>query len=132
MRTSYDMSIIRGYSKRDIPVIDYLTFMGVFTGIFAAALAALPQKRRREIAALDFQDLMLLGAATHKLSRIISRDRITSAVRAPFTKLDGPAGRGEVDEEPRGTGPQRAIGELLTCPYCLGPWVGSGLTYLRL
>jgi len=24
---------------------------------------------------------------------------------------------------------QRAIGDLLTCPYCLGPWVATALTF---
>ena len=37
----------------------------------------------------------------------------------------GPAGRGEVDETPRGSGMQRAVGELVVCPYCLAQWVGA-------
>ena len=56
----------------------------------------------------------------------ISKDRITSFVRAPFTEFEGRAGHGEVDEKPRGRGLRRSFGELLTCPYCLAQWVTAG------
>lgn len=72
--------------------------------------------------------MLIIGIATHKLSRLIAKDRVTSFLRAPFTRYQGPAGQGEVDEEPRGTGLRRATGELLVCPYCLGQWVGASLT----
>jgi hypothetical protein len=72
--------------------------------------------------------------ATYKLSRLISKDRITSFLRAPFTRFQAESDRpGEVLEQPRGSGLRRAVGELLVCPYCLGQWVGTGFlaTYLR-
>ena len=28
----------------------------------------------------------------------------------------------------RGHGPRRAIGQLLTCPYCIGMWIAGALT----
>jgi len=45
-------------------------------------------------------DLALLGIATHKLSRIIAKDRITGILRAPFVNYIRSAGAGEVEEEP--------------------------------
>jgi hypothetical protein len=30
-----------------------------------------------------------------------------------------------VSEEPRGHGLRRAVGELITCPYCIGLWVSA-------
>jgi hypothetical protein len=74
------------------------------------------------------KDLVILGAATHKLSRLISKDKVMSFARAPFQRRERDAASGEVTEEPRGTGPQRAIGELLGCPYCLGLWISAGLS----
>jgi uncharacterized protein DUF1360 len=71
-------------------------------------------------------DLLLLTVATHKAARVITRDRATSTVRAPFTQFQDDAGPGEVDERARGRGLRRAIGELLVCPYCLDLWVASG------
>ena len=43
----------------------------------------------------------------------------------PFTELEGPGGPAELEERARGTGARRAVGELLTCPYCLSLWVVS-------
>jgi hypothetical protein len=59
---------------------------------------------------------------------MVTRDRVTSAVRAPFTRFQDDAGPGEVNEAARGRGLRRAIGELLVCPYCLGMWVSAALT----
>ena len=58
----------------------------------------------------------------------MTKKKITAPIRAPFTeyqgKGDAPA---EVDERPRGRGLQAAVGELLTCPYCLGLWMASAM-----
>jgi hypothetical protein len=74
-------------------------------------------------------DLIVLGIATHKLSRIISKSRITGALRSPFVHYVCSCGAGEVEEEPRGRGLQRAIGELISCPYCMGPWSAAALGF---
>ena len=66
------------------------------------------------------------GVATHKLSRLISKDRITAFARAPFTEFQEPGGPAEVEERARGDGWRRTIGELLVCPYCLGMWISGG------
>ena len=71
-------------------------------------------------------DLALLGVATHKTSRLLSKDKVTAPLRRPFARYEGPAGPGEVEEAPRGGGVRAAIGELLVCPYCLGQWVATG------
>jgi hypothetical protein len=75
-----------------------------------------------------------MSIATYKVSRLIAKDRITSFLRAPFTRYKGESERpSEVSEEARGRGLRRAVGELLVCPYCLGQWVGTGFlaVYLR-
>jgi hypothetical protein len=52
---------------------------------------------------------------------------VTSVLRAPFTRFKEDTGYGEVSEEARGRGAQRAIGELLTCQYCIAQWVAAGM-----
>ena len=108
------------------------------TLVFNGSVAALAVAQRRSGRPLPERfpagDLVLLSVGTYKLSRLIAKDRITSFVRAPFTRFKGESDRpGEVSEEPRGEGLRQAIGELLVCPYCLGQWVGTGFlaTYLR-
>ena len=34
-----------------------------------------------------------------------------------------------MNERPRGEGMQRAVGELLCCPFCLGAWVAAFFAY---
>jgi len=72
-------------------------------------------------------DLILAGVATHKISRVIAKDRVTTPLRAPFTEFQEEGGPAEVEEIPRGSGMRRAIGELLVCPFCMGQWVATGL-----
>ena len=112
----------------------HVVLMLVFNGSVAAFAIAYRRSGRKLPDRVPAGDLALMSIATYKLSRLIAKDRITSFVRAPFTRFQGESERpGEVNEEPRGEGLQHAIGELLVCPYCLGQWVGTGLlaTYLR-
>jgi hypothetical protein len=99
----------------------YLTSVAVLTG-FAKGQGRLKRK-------FGLLDLALLGIATHKLSRIIAKDRITSILRAPFVSYIRGAGAGEVEEEPRGRGFQRGIGHLISCPYCTAPWSATALAF---
>jgi hypothetical protein len=72
------------------------------------------------------RDLVLGGVATHKFSRLLARGSVTSPVRAPFTEFAGAAGAAEHHESARGDhGVRHTIGELITCPFCLGVWVGT-------
>jgi hypothetical protein len=105
---------------------------GVLLGAFltlATAFARWFQTSGRELPErMEPHDLLLTTVAGHRMARMIARDRVTSVLRAPFTRFQGDAGPGEVNEAPRGGGLRRAIGELLVCPYCLGLWVSAGLT----
>jgi hypothetical protein len=101
-------------------------FTGVFNGAFGAALAAAGRSGRLP-ERIDAGDVVLVGVASHKLSRVIAKDKITSFVRAPFTEYQAPGGPGEVEERARGEGLRKAVGELLICPYCLGLWLSGGM-----
>ena len=47
-------------------------------------------------------DVVLLGVATHKYSRVLTKDRVTSGLRAPFVRYRHDAGPSEVEEAARG------------------------------
>jgi Protein of unknown function (DUF1360) len=105
------------------PLRSYAVAMAIFNGLFAAALA-LARRRGRELPERpDLGDLVLVGVASYKLSRLIAKDKVTSPLRAPFTELEGSGGPAELEEAARGSGARRVVGELLICPYCLGLWV---------
>ncbi len=115
----------REYAAREpIPLSGYVASMAIFTAGLGGALVWMTRQRR---ALSPLRDVALLGAATHKLSRIVSKDFVTAPVRAPFTRRAGSEGAGEVHDEARGGVLRRAVGHLLTCPYCLGPWIATGL-----
>jgi hypothetical protein len=105
------------------PLLAYAAAMAIFNALFAAGLV-LARKRGRELPEKPaLGDIVLIAVASHKLSRLIGKDKVTSPLRAPFTELEGSGGPGELEEASRGTGARKAIGELLICPYCLGLWV---------
>ena len=105
---------------------EYATLLGVFV-TSAAVLTGIAVQQERLPKKFSLLDLALLGIATHKLSRIVAKDRITGILRAPFVCYIGSAGAGEVEEEPRGRGFQRGIGHLVSCPYCMAPWCATAL-----
>ncbi len=112
-----------------MPLASYAALLGIYNAAFLALMLAAQKSEDGLPAKIDFADLLLLGVATHKLSRIIAKDRVTSPLRAPFTEYVEPAGESEIKEKVRGRGIQRAIGDLLTCPFCISPWVAAGLAF---
>lgn len=114
-------------SDENAPMRDYAALIGVFNALLACFLFL--DRRSPSSEEVSTGDLLLLGLATQKASRVLARDRVTQPLRAPFTEFDGPGGSGEVEEKARGTGLRKAIGQLVTCPYCLGIWVASGFIY---
>ncbi|HEU4598382.1 MAG TPA: DUF1360 domain-containing protein [Solirubrobacterales bacterium] len=105
------------------PFVPYLAFMGIFGSLVGVALLVAKRQGRELPEQVSGGELLLVGTASHKLSRLLSKDKVTSPLRAPFTELEGKGGPAELEERSRGTGLRKAIGELLVCPYCLGLWV---------
>lgn len=122
-------SPVAGYSEQTRPLGSYALLVAVFNSLLVGFLIALRRSHRELPERIQIGDVVLLGAATHKLSRLVTKNKPTSALRAPFTEYEGPAGRGEVEEKPRGHGLRRAVGELLVCPYCMGLWIATPMTF---
>ncbi|MGW0417068.1 DUF1360 domain-containing protein [Streptomyces collinus] len=116
------------YDDQDeVPLTGYAALAFVLaTGVGAYTLVArsrgvrLPER-------LPPWDVALLGVATYKTSRLLTRDKVTSFVRAPFTRRTGQGEGSEVLDEPRGTGLRRAVGDLLSCPFCTSAWAATAL-----
>lgn len=107
------------------PLPEYLTLMGLFGALFVLLWTGSQSKAGPS--PTPVKDAALFALTTHKLSRLIARDRVTAPLRAPFAKYEKGGGQGELEEESRGTGMRKAIGNLLTCPYCIAPWVALSL-----
>ncbi|CAN5224674.1 hypothetical protein BH23CHL1_BH23CHL1_15060 [soil metagenome] len=116
----------------DNPRGAYAIIMAIFLTIFGAVAAAL----RRNPATLSqtppARDIVLLGIATFRMSRLIVADRVTSIVREPVVE----EGEGEeqlegVTQKPKEEGGiVQAVGELITCPWCVSVWAGAFNVYL--
>ena len=113
----------------DRPLGSFLVLMGAY-GAAVAAGALLVRASGRELPErIDARDLALVTVATHRLARTIAKDPVTSPLRAPFTRFAGTSGEAELAEEVRGTGPRHALGELVTCPFCLAQWAATTFAF---
>ena len=117
---------VPGYAHEHRPLAGYSALTAIFFATFAGGLTAAHRRRGGLPSRYRVADVVMAGIATHKLTRRITKDKVTGIIRAPFVRFVEPTGHGEVCEVPRGEGLRLAIGELLVCPYCLGQWVAAG------
>ncbi|MCA0145118.1 DUF1360 domain-containing protein [Blastococcus sp. LR1] len=104
--------------------------MGVYVSLVAGGAAAVRASGKRLPERIPFGDAALLTIATFRLARRIAKDPVTAPLRAPFVKYEGTSGHAEVAEEVREHGgAKHAVGELLTCPFCLAQWVGTAFVF---
>ena len=115
-----------GYSDDEQPLEGYVTLAAIFGGAMAVALAA-AARRGRLPDRLRADEIAAMALTTHKLARLLTKDAVTSFLRAPFVRLENKSGTNSLEEKPRGSGLQHAIGELVSCPECTGQWVAGGL-----
>jgi hypothetical protein len=132
LQTATDVlrSPLQGYTNPDEPkpLGHYAALASVFGASFVGALVAARRAGRPLPPDVSLSDVLLTGIATHKLSRLIAKDKVTSFIRAPFTRYQEQTGYGEIAEAARGDGMRFAIGELLICPYCLAQWIAGAFT----
>ncbi|GAB2967358.1 DUF1360 domain-containing protein [Saccharothrix stipae] len=110
------------------PLRGYLATLCSYGALVAGATVAGRRAGVRLPERVAVSDVALLSLATHKASRLLTKAAVTSVLRAPFARFDGPAGPAEVNESVRGDGVRHAAGELVTCPFCSGVWIATALT----
>jgi hypothetical protein len=111
------------------PLGGYLALITAYGAALGAVATVIRLTGRRLPDQVALQDLAMITAATHKISRLVTKDAVTSPLRAPLTRFDGAAGAGEVNESVRHRhGLRHAAGELLTCPFCAAVWSATALT----
>jgi Protein of unknown function (DUF1360) len=123
-----DVPPFRAYADEPRPLGGYAALMAAFGGLALAGAAGIRRSRDGLPDRVAAGDLVLAGIASQKASRVLTRDLVTSWLRAPFTRFEEVADQSEVEERPRGHGLQRAIGELVTCPFCMDMWMASAFS----
>jgi hypothetical protein len=128
MATLSPAAIRRRYAgSAERPLGSFLALMATYGSAVVGSVLFIRARRYPLPERVSMQDLGLLSVATFRLSRLLAKDPVASPLRAPFTKFEGQSGAAEVAEEVVGEGPQKAVGELVTCPFCLGQWIGTAL-----
>jgi hypothetical protein len=121
----------RAYAHgEDRPLGGLLGAMGVYGAVVGVGTAAVRASRKELPSRVPLGDAVLLTVATFRTARTIAKDPVTSPLRAPFTSFQGTSGEAEVAEEIREHGGvKHAVGELITCPFCLAQWVGTAFVF---
>lgn len=115
------------HAPKERPLGGYTLLLTAF-GVAALGIGSVSAHRDEELEEhepLSWKDLALLALATQRVSRTIAKDRVTTPLRAPFVRFERDAGSGELVEQRRGRGLRRALGQLITCPFCVGTWVAA-------
>ncbi|HUR75303.1 MAG TPA: DUF1360 domain-containing protein, partial [Sporichthya sp.] len=100
----------------------HLATVAAYTGVVAAA-ALTARLRGATLPTLSAWDTARLALATYKGARLLSKDKVTAPLRAPFTERTGAGEGNEVNDTARGEGVRHTVGELVSCPFCLSQWV---------
>jgi hypothetical protein len=119
-------------NQRKSPTTDHvakLIITAVFMGAFGLFIGWMIWGPGMDAFQLSWMDLVLLSLATYRMGHLISYDRVMEPLRSLFTEtVPDSTGAGD-SVEPKGTGFQNAIGQLLCCPICSGTWAAAGLVY---
>src|SRR6185436_19067252 len=70
-------------SRREKPTGNYAALVAVFNGMLATSLLVRKCLREPLPERVEPKDIVLFAVATQKLSRVITKDKVTSAFRAP-------------------------------------------------
>jgi hypothetical protein len=115
----------------DRPLPGYLLLTVGYTAMAGVLLTAARRRAGTDQTRLDWEDLALTAVSTYRLSRLLTKDAISSPLRAPLTRFTGAGTPGEVNDEVapeiEGRPVLHAVGELATCPFCAGQWVATTL-----
>src|SRR6185295_7178549 len=64
-----------------------------------------------------------------RIGRMIAFEGVAAPLREPFTETRVDASGAGQTVVAVGNGPRRVMGELMSCPICLGTWVAAALVY---
>ena len=113
--------VTAGYDAEEVPLLAYGALMGAYS-IFFGSLFLVATRRNRPLRQPSGSDLAFLTLGAYKLARIVTMSFIGSPLRAPFAERGRSLKGGEVQDRSRGAGLQKAVGNLVTCPFCFNVW----------
>jgi hypothetical protein len=118
-----------GSGEVERPLGGYLWLLAAYGAVVAAGTGLVRWRGAELPARFAGADMVMMSIAAHKISRIVTKDPVTSPLRAPVTRFEGPSGEGEITDSVRGAGLRHALGELVTCPFCIAQWIVTILAF---
>ncbi len=118
----------RGFSSFSAATRKKMSYVGISLTFFGLLLVASLYGGTlfANLTPLGFLILML---AAVRLGRLVAFDLVFSTYRSPFTVTErDDTGAGDA-VNPKGTGLQHALGELVSCPICSGTWATAAVVY---
>lgn len=110
-------------SQKPADAHDYAAVNVAWAGMLAALLGATARDAKPGPSGTE---LPVIGLATFTLTKALSKEKVGVWAREPLVE---PADDG--NRQPRGRGVRYVLGELVTCPRCLGTWTSLGLVGLQ-
>jgi hypothetical protein len=110
-------------AQKPVEAHDYVAVNVVWAGMLTALLGA---TARRAKPGPPGAELPVFGLATFTVTKALAKEKVGAWAREPL--VDNGA---DGDHHPRGRGVRYVLGELVTCPRCLGTWSSLGLIGLR-
>ena len=111
-------------SQKPTEAHDYAALNVVWAALVSGLLRATARDGKHGPADAE---LPVFGLATFTLTKALAKEKVGVWAREPLVE-DGADG----DRRPRGRGLRYVLGELVTCPRCLGTWGSLGLISLRI
>lgn len=122
----------KNYGDESVPLGSYMALVAAYGAVSVSLFAlekVLAKDQETHETPLTLPQFFLLAIGSYKFSRVVTMSFIGSPIRAPFTTRGESLAGGEVQDHARGEGIQKAIGSLLTCPFCFNVWGASTLFY---
>lgn len=107
----------------------YEQLLATYGALLGTAAWAL-RRRGRPLAVPSPTDTALIGVAVFKLSRLVTKEKVLRPVREPFVESVERGAGSEVNSRPVRRGFRGAVGELLTCPFCISVWMSTGFVVM--
>lgn len=120
----------RAYANgEDRPLAGYLAIVTAYAAATTAGVVLVRVRHRQLPRSVSLRDVAFVALGTFQLARMITKKPITSPLRSPFTRYEGTSGPAELRESVRGSGLRHAIGELVTCPFCVAHWIATAFGF---
>ena len=117
-------------SGEERPLAGDLGAMGVYLGLVTAGIATVRARGTELPDRIPLGDAGTPDGRDLPAARRIAKDPVTAPCGRRSRPSRAPSGHAEVAEEVREHGgAKHAVGELLTCPFCLAQWVGTGFVF---